>query len=110
MKIKAEAGTSQAASLCAELKAAQEAHDEEELLRQAEAASLNDVPPMDAQSACAWSAHMHAQETDVPFLDLTGDALGPSRVKKEDDGGAGTSGVNKEEEDPYWAVFNRRYQ
>ena len=52
---------------------------------------------------------MHAQETGVPFLDLTGDAPGPSRVKEEDDGGAGTSGVKEEDKDPYWA-FDRRYQ
>ena len=64
---------------------------------------------MDKQSACAWSAFMHAQETGVSFLDLTGDAPGPCHVKEEDDGGAGTSGDKKEEEDPYWA-FDRRYQ
>ena len=53
---------------------------------------------------------MHAMETGVPFLDLTGDdAPGPSRVKEEEDGGAGPSGVKEEPKDLYWA-FDPRYQ
>ena len=106
MKVKAEPTT-----LYAELLAAQAAKDEDELLRAAEAASMEDVSPMDGPSAYAWSAYMHAIETGVPFVDLTGDGdAGPSRVKKEDDG-AGTSGVKKEEEDedPYYA-FRSRYR
>ena len=106
MKVKAEPTT-----LYAELLAAQAAKDEDELLRAAEAASMEDVPPMDGPSACAWSAYMHAIATGVPFVDLTDDGgVGPSRVKKEDDG-VGASGVKKEEEDedPYYA-FSRRYR
>ena len=80
--------------------AAQQVYDEDELLRQTEVASLNDVPPMDGPSTCAWSAFMHAQETGVPFFDLTGDDVGPIGVKKEDDGGARPSGVKEEAKDP----------
>ena len=102
--MKAEPETAPTPSLYEELAAASQAYDEEELLRQAQAASLHDVSPMDAPSACAWSARMHDMETGVPFLDLTGDdAPGPSCVKEEDDGGAGPSGVKEEPKDPYWA-------
>ena len=73
MKVKAESGTTHTASLYEELAAASQAYDEEELLRQAQAASLHDVPPMDAPNVYAWSARMHAIKTGVPFLDLTGD-------------------------------------
>ena len=108
MKVKPEPRTVQEASLYDELKAAQQAYDEDELLRQAEVASLNDVPPMDGPSTCAWSALMHAQETGVPFFDLIDDDAGPSGVKKDDDGSAGPIDVKEEAKDPYWA-FDRRY-
>ena len=111
MKLKPEPGTTQEASLYAELKAAQQAYDEDELLRQAEAASLNDVPFMDGPSACAyaWSVFMHAQETGVSFFNLTGAVPGPSYVKKEDDDDAGPSGVKEQAKNSYWA-FNPLYQ
>ena len=76
---------------------------------------MDDVPPLDGPSACAWSARDTAKEKGVPFFDLTVDGPGPSRVKEEDDGGAWTGGawssggVKEEEEDPYYAL-RRRYR
>ena len=48
MKVKAKPGTAPTPSFYEELAATSQAYDEEELLRQAQAASLHDVPPMDA--------------------------------------------------------------
>ena len=69
-------------SLYAELLAAHVATDEDALLRAVEAASMEDMPPMDSVSTCAWSAYMHAMKNGVPFIELTtsdGDA-GPIRA------------------------------
>ena len=108
-------------SLYDELLAATQAADEDKLVEAAMAASIDDVPPMDAASSCAWSAFEHAKLTGVPFFDLIEDGgAGSSRVKEEDggavprrvkeeDGGARPSRVKDEPEDPYW-TFRRCYQ
>ena len=100
-----------------ELLAATQSADEDKLVEAAMAASVDDVPPMDAASSCAWSAFEHAKLTGVPFFDLTevGGTV-PSRVKEEDSGpsrmkeedsGAGPSRVKDEPDNPYW-VFDHR--
>ena len=116
MKVKAEPELS---PFMAELIAAQAGTDDDAIAAAVEAASMDDVPPLDGPSACAWSARDTAKEKGVPFFDLTvDDGPGPSRVKEEDDGGAWTGGAwssggvkeeVKEEEDPYYA-FRRRYR
>ena len=112
MKVKAEPELS---SFMAELIAAQAGTDDDAIAAAVVAASMDDVPPLDGPSACAWSARETAKERGVPFFDLTGDD-GPSRVKEEDDGGAWSSGgagpsrvKEEEEEDPYYA-FRRRHR
>ena len=116
MKVKAEPELS---PFMAELIAAQAGTDDDAIAAVVAAASMDDVPPLDGPSACAWSARDTAKEKGVPFFDLTvDDGPGLSRVKEEYDGGAwstggaGSSGGVKEEEDggehPY-AAFRRRH-
>ena len=106
MKVKAEPKLS---PFMAELIAAQMGKDDDAFAAAVKAMSMDDVPPLDGPTACAWLARETAKEKGVPFFDLTDDdGPGPSRrVKEEFDGGARSSGVKKEDDDadkhPYLA-------